>query len=297
MNTTDIDSPTEFRSTLLRRFLFSVLSLAGLIGVLLGSVTAIHGYTMLEKTLTELVSPLGMAWVLLFLLVYISFLRRQWLPTGIGLICWLLLTLGGNSFVANWLISNLEAPYIHLDPFESGHFDAVIVLGGGTSYRSMGHSQFGDAGDRVGLAARLYHAGRCDRIICTGTSTYRTSEDEPHARDQSAELLRGLNVPRERIETLAGENTSQEMKSLAVYIRAAEAADKKPHRYGLLTSAAHLPRAMRLAKAYDLEFIPIPADVRGRHYRPTPNEIVPGAESLEKTKMVIKEYLGNFVGR
>lgn len=293
MKTSDIQPLNESADCLRRRFILAGGSLIGILFLLLGSVTLIHGYTMLEKTLTELVSPLGLAWMLLFLLIFLCYLRRQRSLAFLALVCWLLLTLGGNSFFANWMLSKLEAPYSPIDPFESGHFDLVVVLGGGTSYHA-GHSQFSTGGDRVGLAARLYHAGQCDRIICTGSSTYRATEKEPHAREQSAELLKGLLVPADRIILIAGDNTSQEMQSLALYLQ-----DKglTSGRYGLITSAAHLPRAMRLANKNGLTLIALPADVRGRSYRPNPNEIVPGAESLATTKMVIKEYLGNLLGR
>jgi uncharacterized SAM-binding protein YcdF (DUF218 family) len=249
---------------------------------------------MIEKTLTELLSPLGVVWLLLLALVYFSFINGQKWQAWIGFICWLILTIGGNSFVANWLTAKLEAPYSEVNPFQMERFQTLVVLGGGTSYRSIGHSQFDQGGDRVALAARLYHAGKADRIVCTGSNTYRANQKEPHAREQSAELLISLMVPADRIDLVEGENTSQEIKNLATYF---QNPDNQARRIGLITSAAHLPRAIRLAGKHGLQFIPLPADVRGREYRPNPNVIVPGAESLGKTKAVIKEYLAYLVGR
>jgi uncharacterized SAM-binding protein YcdF (DUF218 family) len=262
--------------------------------MLVGGVGLVSGPTLVEKILTELVSPLGLVWLLLLLSAYFHFLMRQTWPAVVSLICWLLLTVAGNSLFSNWLISTLESPYANIDVFQLDKFDYLIVLGGGTSYRDVGRSQFSEAGDRVGLTARLYHAGKADRIICTGSTSFRASAREPEVRQQAAELLMGLLVPANKIVMVPGENTSQEMSNLRNYFKTT---NPDAGRIGILTSAYHLPRAMRLAKQNQLVLIPVPADLKSGPYRPGPNLLIPGTGCLEKTKIAIKEYLAWCLGR
>lgn len=268
------------------------LTIAG--GLIIGSAGLVGGLTLVEKILTELANPLGLVWMLLMLLAYFCFLMRQTWPAIVNLFCWLLLTVAGNSLISNWLISTLEAPYAHIDALKLDKFDYLIVLGGGTSYRQIGRSQFSDGGDRIGLTARMYHAGKADRIICTGSTSFRSSEDEPQVREQSAELLKGLLVPADKIVLVQGINTSQEMANLRKHF---QALSSPPARVGIVTSAYHLSRAMRLAKQNGLELIPVPADVKSGPYRLSPNLLIPSSGYLERTKIAIKEYLAWCVGR
>lgn len=271
-----------------------LLALTAIGGLIIGTAGMASGQTLVEKILTELANPLGLVWMLLMLLSYFSFLMRQIWPAMVSLCCWLLLTVAGNSLFSNWLISTLESPYANIDVLKLEKFDSLIVLGGGTSYRAVGRSQFSEGGDRIGLTARLYHAGKTDQIICTGSISFRASASEPEVREQSAELLKGLMVPANKIVLVPGINTSQEIANLKKHFQSTSA---KPGRVGVLTSAYHLRRAMRLAKENGLDLIPVPADVKSGPYRLSPNLVIPGTGNLEKTKIAIKEYLAWLLGR
>ena len=74
-------------------------------------------------------------------------------------------------------------------------------------------------------------------------------------------------------------------------------------RIGLLTSAWHLPRAMRLANHNGLKPLPLPADFRtganveGFTTGQIVESMIPNGFALEATCLFAKEYLGMLVGR
>ena len=101
-----------------------------------------------------------------------------------------------------------------------------------------------------------------------------------------------LDVDANAILQLNGINTSEEMQNLKKW------SDRNPDkRIGLLTSAWHLPRAMRLAKAQGIEADPVAAGFFSQPYAPSPGVVVPSEYNLMVTAMVTKEYLARLVGR
>ena len=68
-------------------------------------------------------------------------------------------------------------------------------------------------------AARMFHAKKTQRIICTGTQHWRAAENDLHFREEATQILVGLGIPTDRIEQLEGKNTSQEMQNLQLWIQ------------------------------------------------------------------------------
>jgi uncharacterized SAM-binding protein YcdF (DUF218 family) len=275
------------------RFLPHLLLLAFLGALFVGGIGLVSGPTMVEKLLTVLVTPVGFVWLGLMLLIYFSVMTRQGWPAVAGLVCWLILTIGGNQLVSQWLAGSLEAPYQDLDVFEVEPFDMIVVLGGGTSSTLDGQSQLSIDGDRVAIAARLFHAGQVKRFVCTGTQAFRSTPKDLDPRQEATEILVGLNVPKSAILQMRGENTSQEMANLKTWL----AENKVGGRVGILTSAWHLSRAIRLAEAQGLTVHPVPSNFVTAPYTPSPHLVVPGADHLMITSKMLKEYLARLIGR
>lgn len=264
------------------------------IGVIfLGATGSIAGTTMVEKMLTALAMPLGIVWLSLIVMVYFSLLTRQAWPALAGSFCLLILTVAGNSFVSNWFVSTLEKPYVDVDVYEMEPLDTLVVLGGGTDSRLDGESQLTAGGDRVATAARLYHDKMATKIICTGSNSFRTSENDRHPRDEAASILVALGVPVNDVLKMKGTNTFQEIGNLKKWIES----NPEHGRVGIVSSAWHLPRVMRLANSAGLEVTPVPCDYLTRPYGPSPNLIIPGAKQMSVTSQVTKEYLARLVGR
>lgn len=218
---------------------------------------ATYGKPLAEKTMTALVMPLGMLWLVCSgRIAQLAFSRgpRAGLIPLIAL--WLVISVCGTRPLPRLVTRWLETSVSTYEPGRDGALDVIVVLGGGTS---AGHwrAQASGAGDRLVMAAELYHQGFTKKLITTGRFTEGVSDAAPNPADQTVEIWTRLAIPLEAIQKLGGRNTSEEMIELKRIWPALAG-----QRVGLLTSANHLPRAVRLAKAQGLDVVPIAADVR-----------------------------------
>ena len=262
--------------------------------VALAVTYGLAGRTMLEKTLTALASPVGLVWLALFGIGWWLFRTNRRGEATAVFLAWLILTVGGNIWVTHQLVRPLEAPWEQIDGITGEAFDVVVVLGGGTSDRGAGRAQLASDGERVITAARMFHAGKTQRIICTGTQQWRVKETDMHFRDEATQILVGLDVPADRIEQLEGRNTTLEMQNLKSWIQ------QQPNpalRVGIVTSAYHLSRAMRLAAFNGVVAEGIPANFRSPALAESPSWVIPSAENLRNSAIATKEYLAGLIGR
>jgi len=234
-------------------------------------------------------------------MVYFCLLLRQAWPAVIAFFCWLVLTLGGNTWVSGMLARSLEAPYQDTNVLELEPMDVVVVLGGGTNTRLNGTPQAAASGDRITVAASLYHGGITNRLVCTGSQTFRSSPADLHPREEATAILMSLGVPKDALLEMRGNNTSEEMESLKKWLAENEAKNdaeaSSSQRVGIVTSAWHMKRAMRLANDNGLEVIAVPADFYSEPFVPTPGWVIPSGHNLDLTAILVKEYLARIVGR
>ena len=171
------------------------------------------------------------------------------------------------------------------------------LLGGGTTTNLQRRSQLALNGDRIAVAAGLYHkslaAGATQKIMCTGQQAYRADAADLDPKDESKNSLIALGVSEQHILLLDGVNTYEEMQ----YLREWLGHQPEGHRVGILTSAWHLPRAMRLAEARGIKATAIPSDFRSGFLVPSVNMVVPSANGLEMSTIAVKEYLARLVKR
>lgn len=217
---------------------------------------AMHGKPLTEKTLTTLVMPVGMFWAVLtgrLIQLLIRGPRTSAVPL---LLLWLALMTLGTRPIPRMLTRSIESSVQTYNPQRDGPLDLVVVLGGGTS---QGHwrPQVSGVGDRLVMAAELYHLGLTKELITTGQVTEGVSDLAPDPSEQTLQIWTKLNIAPQSIRKIGGRNTYEEMQQLKQLWP--QLAGK---RIGILTSALHLPRAVRLAKAQGLEMTPIAADVR-----------------------------------
>jgi len=274
------------------KYLPHLLLLAFVGAIFCAIVGAVAGMTMLEKLLTSLAMPVGILWLLLLITIYFCLINRNAWPATMCFICWLLLTIAGNGIFASWYARTIERPYLKQDLSDVEPYDVLVVLGGGTTTRISGAPQVSETGDRVVQAARVWHAGQAKQILCTGIQAFRTTEEDLHPYEEATLLLEELGVDASAILQLSGINTTEEMANLKKW------ADLNPEkRIGLLTSAWHLPRAMRLAEAQGIKAEPVAAGFFSQPYAPSPGVVVPVEYNLMVTATVTKEYLARLVGR
>ncbi|MEZ6123815.1 MAG: YdcF family protein [Planctomycetaceae bacterium] len=284
-----IDSSSVSHRKVLLRFAVLTILLLAAVGIFLGRIS-------LEKTVTMLVLPCGLIWYLMTAAVAVSLSSadracRFWTVTA-----WLLYMITGTGFLPSYLARGLEAPFTVTSPLDQQPLDVVVVLGGGGQVSVNPRIQGNSSGDRILLAAQLYHSGLTQKFICTGKQISEIYPNDLSPGEISRSLLVSLGVPKENIEVLEGRNTSEEMLALKKYF------DQRQMRAGLVTSAWHLPRALSLAKRQNLEFVPLPADfIGGRMTGMSATQLlhtcIPQAENFLAVARMTKEHLGMLVGR
>lgn len=250
----------------------------------------LNGKAGIEKTVSELCYPVGYAWLIattsgIFQILFGN--KRMGLALGLASA---LIWISGTTFVPDLMTSRLETSVEDVfDPATDPPIDVLVVLGGGTSLHET-RAQAASSGDRVVLAAQLFHAGQAKRLVTTGRVTGGINQETADLGQQTIEIWTRLGVPRDKTDTLPGMNTYEE-------IQAVKGLPESVHsqRLAILTSALHLPRAMRLSKAAGLEPIPVAADYRVTS-RPRISHI-PTADNLLKVQAAQHEFMAYFLGR
>ena len=252
-------------------------------------------FIMVDKTLSALAYPLGLALTGLLLGLVLAWLRM----TRPGLIlCFTLvavLWVASTPLVARFLLGTLERQYPAQAVDAYAAADVAVVLGGGISVATQTnpYPDAGDAADRVLHAMRVLRAGKAGRLLLSGGSVFDAGAPVTEA-DAMADLLQSLGVER---GLLVLERNSRNTRENAVET----ARLWKAQGYGsglLITSASHMPRALAAFRAAGLDLVPAATDaIADRYRKPYPLAILPDVESLEASTRAIKEWLGLFVYR
>lgn len=181
------------------------------------------------------------------------------------------------------LRGSLERQYPQLDESGLPCADAIVVLGGGLHYGWM-HREDVRADDlkssRIAAGARAWLAGRAPRVILSGGGGGRHGSE---AAMMAAAITR-LGVPATR---LLLETRSRSTEANAANTRRL-AQPRGMRRVLLVTSALHMPRAVRQFRRQGFDVVPVPvqeyADRRGwRRW-------FPSSSALWRSGRALKEY-------
>ncbi len=270
----------------------TLLSVALFTGLLVTLAYLFDGKTGAEKTLTRLTFPIGLLWLFLTAGLFHMLWCGHWGRASLAGLGWLLFTLLGSAPGAHACIRSLEYQFTSFEPGVDPALDLLVVLGGGTSQGPL-RPQAGVSGDRVVLAAQLFQQGYAKRLITTGNSTPAFGKVRSSPSEHTLEIWNQLGIDSEHIGTLSGINTYQEIQSLK------ELRQEFPtDRIGLLSSALHLPRAMRLARAVGMsDLIPVAADYQARVEAYSFVDFLPTAYSFEQVARCQQEYMAALFAR
>jgi len=244
---------------------------------------------LVSKVVGGLASPLGV--VIALSLIGLAYRRRfGWWVVGLAVV-----VLWGASMPlsGDWMLGRLEAEYPARPIAALPHVDAAIVLGGslGQPLPPRFDPDLSDAADRVLYAARLFRAGKVDAILVSGGNL----PWEPAAKPESqlvTDLLIEFGVrPDAIIQDPSSETTRQNAVNSAAIMRT------KGWRTGLLvTSAAHMPRALAAFRRVGLEVVPATTDVRVVDRTSIgPLDFVPDPAALAESTAAIRERIGMLV--
>jgi uncharacterized SAM-binding protein YcdF (DUF218 family) len=246
-----------------------------------------------QKFLALSVMPVGLLWFGLIVVMFWALWRRHFVTALLLLVLAGMYAIAGNVLVGGVLMASLESQVPRVDPVDVEPFDAVCVLGGGTELDGEGHPQLGTSGDRVMMAARLYHAGKAKLLVASGVSL----DDSAQPRDLAQEtrsLWLAMGVPDTAILCITDpcRITREEIAAYAALQR-----QRAWKRVAVISSAWHLPRAMALAEHAGLTMIPVGSDWRGRDRSWRVQDCVPQGQGFLHVQLACWEYLGRWVGR
>jgi uncharacterized SAM-binding protein YcdF (DUF218 family) len=244
----------------------------------------------LSKTLPYLVYPLTIALVLMLIALVLP-RRRVLLATA-------LLILGVSSLppVAQGIYGSLEARYPPVDIAKLPNADAIVVLGGAVRVPVPPRKDFelDSASNRIRHAAKLFRAGKANRVLLSGGNLFEQARGVQGEAHYMRVFLSELGVPSDAILV---EDRSRSTRENAVETkRVLEQRGLK--RVLLVTSAAHMPRALGTFRATGIDAVPAPTDYRVDDFaEPALLKLLPDAGYLEQTTQGVREYLGHAVYR
>jgi uncharacterized SAM-binding protein YcdF (DUF218 family) len=168
-------------------------------------------------------------------------------------------------------------------------YDAIVVLGGGIGPAQPPHipePHLTDSADRIWHAARLYHRGLAPRIIASGGGGGAMSEAEAMRL-----FLTDLGVPTQAIVLEeASLNTIENIRQVRTLV--------KDGRVALVTSASHMPRALRLARIAGLSVAAFPTDWGPpAEARPSWENWLPSMSALSVSSIALLEIMANAFDR
>ena len=217
--------------------------------------------------------------------------RHLWLGRFLTLSGLVLLIWAGYGHFGRKHLAQLEGQYMPLDPTtlpvtNGTRLKFIVVLGSGqiSDPRLPATSQIGsDSLFRVVEGIRLHRHLPGSRLILTGGPGFDTT---PNAEVMLAVAME-LGVPREEMVTLSRpRDTHEEAQSVRGLIGTAP--------FALVTSAAHMPRAIRVFEAEGLHPLPAPTDFLARTSpQRDPVEFFPTSAGLAGTERALYEILGS----
>ena len=165
-------------------------------------------------------------------------------------------------------------------------YEAIVVLGGAIAPANppiVPEPGLVGGSDRLWKAARLYHRGVAPRIIVSG-GTFSSIEGEPQSESAVMRMfLKDLGVPNEAI---IEESKSLNTMENVAFVR--ELVGDKP--VALVTSAFHMPRALRIAREAGLKASAFPNEWRYAGGDPW-DRYLPSLDAVSMSGLALWEYM------
>ena len=207
--------------------------------------------------------------------------------TGIGLLLFF-----SNPAISSWALQAYEAEPVKLAPGQT--FQTGILPGGLVSYSEKdkaGH--FNNVADRFIQTALLYKQGKIKYIIVAAGSSHMTEDAYSEASFIKKNLVE-IGVPAEHIFTdTTSRNTVQNAQRAKMLTDSANL----PGPYLLITSAMHIPRAVKMFHKAGLPVSPYPCEFlsRGSGSDFLEDYLLPTSGAFGRWENLIKELLSTAV--
>ena len=245
---------------------------------------------MLITAVKFLLDPFNILWLLIGLAAVFYFLEKTKLfRYSLGsILCWLLIT--STPLVPNLLLSSLESHFVPVQVSDLSNTEQeyhIIILGGGHGYddRLPPNSLLSlNALGRLNEGIRLHRQLPNSKLVLSGySSSGRTTQAEML---QNTAILLGVNEVHTLIQ-MEPANTHQEAQVYASNYG-------NSHPVILVTSAAHMPRAMFLFDKFGIVATPSPANFRLKGSRKRKRIGLPSMNNINNLNAALSEYAGIF---
>jgi len=218
--------------------------------------------------------------------------RKRWLGVlGVGLV-WLAAT----PIVAESMLWSIEGGQVRTMAQKASEADLIVVLSNGRHLAPGPDrvSEWSDP-DRFFAGVDLWHAGKAGRIVFTDATLDPDEPDHAEVMRQTAERM-GVD-PAAILVVGPVATTEDEADALACTIVDGEVAPSTfaegTPRILLVTSAFHVPRAVRVFERRGFVVQPFPVDFQRSEAEPfTPLRLVPSSAALRTTEMSFRELIG-----
>ena len=250
-------------------------------------------YVYLSKILPIFAMPLSLAALLLLLSLFFLHRNKRRISGGFLVLALAILWTASTPIVAKQLYRHIESPYPPVPMEEIPVRSCMIVLGGavGGVLAPRVEIDMNDSIDRVYKAAALYRAGKAPAVIVTG-GNQPWSKIYVAEADLIRDLLIEWGVPQEAIFLEGSSRNTRENALFSKNVVDAMACEEAL----LITSAAHMKRAVAAFRSVGIRVVPVSTDVRVVGMTlPAIMDFLPDAGALAMTSDAIREWIGQKV--
>jgi uncharacterized SAM-binding protein YcdF (DUF218 family) len=195
-----------------------------------------------------------------------------------------------NSYIPKYIWFHYQSPFNEMKPGE--RYAAGILLGGFVSYDEKNSRPFfNHSSDRFIQAARLYKQGHIAKIIMTGGNALFIKNREYNEADFVVKNFIDLGIP---ASDIMAERKAKNTIENSVYSDKMLDSAKIPEPYVLITSALHMPRAIKIFEKTGMRIRPYPCDfqVSENDIHFTWRSILPASASFDMWNVLLREFIG-----
>jgi len=234
----------------------------------------------LKQFVTFFVEPFGMFFSLFVVGLYYMYKKRDIYASAFLSLAFCVIFLFSYPPFANFLVQNLENTYPKYDYKTKVKYIHVLGNGHNTDKTQPLSSHISSGGLKRDLEGILIHRKlKGSKIIFTG---YEGFTDTPSAV-MNARLAKALGVDE---KDLLINPKPKDTKEEAIFCKSIVGSEP----FVLVTSATHMPRAMRLFKSLGMNPIPAPTDFYKKEFDGYLK--VPSVFSFAKSQIAMHEYIG-----
>lgn len=244
-------------------------------------------FFFLSKILYFLIDPIS--W-LMGLIVLAFLFRKKNLGRKYGIAAVVIFLLFSNQKIYKTCVLAWQLPPKNIH--QLSQFSAGILLGGMSMFDKDRNAYLGSTTDRLVQTVILYQQGIIQKIILTG-GTGSLDQTAPKEADHLSQILIQMKI---NPADIIIENQSRNTFENAVFTKKLITSNHLKPPYLLISSAIHLPRALKVFEQSGLEVVPFPSA-----YTVIPSKeniftyLIPQLDVLCNWKYLIKEVVGLWV--